>query len=203
MNARHAYSMMLVLTSILATTGTEAEARTWLDARPVVNWNKPGGAIPRGPKVNKADLRDALTNCGEDKVKSESTKEARHVVSAGWLGASVLKRSGDIVFVEAANAYDGMCREMDYQDFVFSAGKFIGTISPEPMGSRFDASGRVDIDSVNAQRFTATFFRFGKNDGACCPSRESIVTYEIRSDHRSHKGQYLVPVNVVTKAIKQ
>ena len=33
-------------------------------------------------------------------------------------------------------AYDGMCRPLGYQSFVFVDGVFAGTVSPEPMNSR-------------------------------------------------------------------
>lgn len=197
MNTKLIFSIILVLAAFSSTAGVrQAEARVWIDARPLVNWNKPGGVIPRGPKINRADARNMVKRCGEYLLAtSEPTLETRQVKSVGWLGAAVMKRAGDTVFVSASNGDDGSCRPMGYQIFVFVAGKFVGTVSPEPMAARLDASG--SIENVAARRFTAGFSRYREEDALCCPSGESVVTYDIKSADGGRL--YVVPIKVVTK----
>lgn len=181
----------------LATGAVAQTAKSrWLDAQPVANWNKPG-AIPRGPTAAAADIRDCERRGAEENPKSAATPETRQVTAAGWLGAAVEKRAGDTVYVFARNGVDGMCRPMDYQIFVFVAGRFAGTIAPRPMDSREDGSGY--LDKVEARRFTVNFTRYRKDDALCCPSRTSTVTYEIRAVPGG-AGTLVAPVGVETKA---
>jgi hypothetical protein len=184
----------------LAITIPEAHAQTaasrWLDAKPVANWNKPGAAIPKGPKSGFAEeLKDCEKRGHEESPKSPPSPETRQVTAAGWLGAAVDKRMGDTVIVFARNGVDGMCRPMDYQYFVFVAGRFAGTLSPRAMSSRLDGSGWLE-EKPEARRFKVEFARYTKNDALCCPGRSSTVRYEIR-DVRG--APLVVPASVVTK----
>ena len=189
--------LALGLGALAADAGAETAKSRWLDAQPVANWNKAGGAIPRGPKAAAADIRDCERRGAEENPKSAATPETRQVTAAGWLGAAVEKRAGDTVYVFARNGVDGMCRPMDFQIFVFVAGRFAGTIAPRPMDSREDGSGY--LDKVDARRFTVNFTRYRKDDALCCPSRTSTVTYEIRAAPGG-AGALAVPVGVETKA---
>jgi hypothetical protein len=168
--------------------GVPAQAQTaasrWLDAKPVANWNKPGMAIPRGPKSGYAEeIADCEKRGAEERPKPTVTAETRQVTAAGWLGAVVEKTIGDTVIVSARNGVDGMCRPMDYQYFVFVGGKFAGTLSPRPMHSRIDGSGWLE-EKPQAKRFTVDFARYRKDDALCCPARTSTVTYELREGPR-------------------
>lgn len=186
--------------ALLALAGGGAEAQTpasrWLDAPRITNWNKPGAAIPRGPKSEYAeDIKECERRAGAE-TKSPSTPETRQVAAAGWLGAEVQKRAGDTVFVFARNGVDGMCRPMDYQYFVFVGGRFAGTLAPRPMDSRTDGSGYLE-QKPGPRRFAAEFARYAARDPLCCPARTSAVTYDIRS---AAGGALVVPVRVATKA---
>ena len=173
----------------------------WLDATPLRNWNNPNGTIPRGPNIALADIRDCEKRGAEEKTKSQPTPETRQVAAAGWHGAAVEKRAGDTVFVFARNGVDGMCRPMDYQIFVFVKGRFAGTLAPRPVDSRED--GSFSIEKEGAERFTASFMRYTKNDPLCCPSRISTVTYGIRmvtAPGRGPQTPIVSPESVSTKA---
>lgn len=185
----------------LAFAGGQAAAQTsatrWLDAKTVVNWNKPGMAIPRGPKSGYAEeIAECEKRGAEESAKSPPTPETRQVSAAGWLGAAVDKRAGDTVIVFARNGVDGMCRPMDYQYFVFVNGRFAGTLSPHPMQSRTDGSAWLE-EKPQGQRFMADFARYRPDDPLCCPARTSTVTYEVRE---GPGGPLVVPARVVTKA---
>jgi hypothetical protein len=188
---------------MLAGAGAEAQtaASRWLDAKPLANWNKPGAAIPRGPKaVNMEDIRDCEKRGAEETAKSAPTPETRQVAAAGWLGTAVDKRAGDTVIVFARNGVDGMCRPLAYQYFVFVGGRFAGTLAPRPMDSRTDGSGYLE-EKPQARRFTVDFARYRDTDPLCCPSRTSTVTYEIREAPGG--GALVVPTVVATKRNQQ
>jgi hypothetical protein len=187
--------------AVLAFAGADAQAQTaasrWLDVQPVFNWNKPGDAIPRGPRSEFAgEIADCEKRGAEETKKSPPTPETRQVAAAGWLGAAVHKRLGDTVIVFARNGLDGMCRPMDYQYFIFVGGKFAGTLSPRPMESRVDGSGWLE-EKPQARRFKVEFARYREKDPLCCPSRSSTVTYELRN---TPGGPLVVPASVATKA---
>ena len=76
---------------------------------------------------------------------------------------------------------DGMCRPLQYQDFVFVGGVFAGTLAPAPMDTRTDgAINRVSLTS--ATQLTAEYARYGKSDALCCPSRTTRVNFDIAAD---------------------
>lgn len=180
-----------------APAAAQTVASRWLDARTIANWNKPGMAIPRGPKSSYAgEIAECEKRGAEETAKSPPTPETRRVAAAGWRGAAVDKRAGDTVIVFARNGADGMCRPMDYQYFVFVKGRFAGTLSPRPMHSRVDGSGWLE-QKPGATRFTADFARYRRDDPLCCPARTSTVTYELRE---GPGGPIVVPARVATKA---
>ena len=198
--AKAALLSAAALVALSAHAGAQSAASRWLDAKTVANWNKPGMTIPRGPKSQYAEeIADCEKRGAEETAKSPPTPETRQVSAAGWLGAAVDKRAGDTVIVFARNGVDGMCRPMDYQYFVFVAGKFAGTLAPRPMVSREDGSGWLE-EKPQARRFTVEFARYRKNDPLCCPSRTSTVTYELRD---GAGGALVVPAGVATKANPQ
>lgn len=186
--------------AVLALAGADAEAQTaasrWLDAKTIANWNKPGMAIPKGPKSGYAEEVAACQKRGaEERPKAQPTAETRQVTAAGWLGAVVEKRMGDTILVSARNGADGMCRPMDYQYFVFVRGRYAGTLAPRPMSSRTDGSGWPE-EKPEARSIKVEFARYRKDDALCCPARTSTVTFEIRD---VQGGPLVVPADVVTK----
>lgn len=178
-----------VLVAVWAPAGLARADGAWLDRQPIANWNKPGAAIPKAPAAD-----GEVRNCLKRGEKPKTSAETRQVARAGWLGATVDKRLGGLVFVHAANGADGMCRPLAYQVFVFRAGSFVGTVSPRPMDSRGDGAG-YEIKPAG-DGFTQDFARYTSADALCCPGRTSTVTYAIRPEG---KGAVLVPVSVATR----
>ena len=89
-----------------------------------------------------------------------------------------------------------MCRPLGYQVFVFVGEAFAGTLSPVPMDSRTDGA-EVDVWLDAADYVRARFDRYTPADPLCCPSRTSVVAYEVR---RALRGAVVVPARVTTKA---
>ena len=104
------------------------EKPLWLDAAPR-QWNKPGADIPRVRKSFSDDDEFIQKQCLPG-VKQPVTPEARTVVAKGWFLAAETNDNRGIVIVSGMQDFDGMCRPMRYQDFVFVNGKYAGTLSP-------------------------------------------------------------------------
>jgi hypothetical protein len=144
----------------------------WIDA-PGPNWNTPGMAIPAAPTGDgNADPR-----CPAVAGRWVENGEDQALVAAGWQLYGGYTAGWGVKVVKALSSYDGMCRPLGYQEFVFVDGTFAGTISQTPMDSRTDGSG--DVIALGPDRVTAQFNRYTPQDPLCCPSHESIVQYTI------------------------
>ncbi len=101
---------------------------------------------------------------------------------AGWKLWGAYQRYNGTVIVLGMASIDGMCRPLEYQAFVFSAGTFAGTLSPHRMDARTDAS--LSLVRLYAEReFSADFARYGANDPLCCPYGTTTVFYKLQSNY--------------------
>ena len=87
-------------------------------------------------------------------------------------------------------AYDGMCRPLGYQSFVFVDGVFAGTVSPEPMNSRTTGAA-TDVNLRYADQVTAEYLRYAPDDPLCCASGSDSVNFSIED---TPDGPVLNPV---------
>jgi hypothetical protein len=123
------------------------------------------------------------------------------VAGAGWTVAGDYRAGWGVQVVLGLALYDGMCRPLQYQEFVFVDGRFAGTISPTPMDSRTDGAGETEailsgIDpAAPGQIVGASFRRYTAADPLCCPSATSFVTYRVE---RVGDAPLLVPLSVST-----
>lgn len=178
-----------LLLTLLATALPARADGSWLD-QPLVNWNLPGAALPAPPAEEVVNPM-----CGQD-ARPVETAEDQALSDAGWTLFGAYQGGWGVTVVSALSGYDGMCRPFGYQFFVFVDGAFAGTISPEPMDSRFD--GAATIVRLDAQgRISAQFSRYGESDPLCCPSRISFVSYGI---DQSQGAPVLVPLDVSTQS---
>ena len=159
-----------------APVGSQAPAVSWLDATHFDSWNRPGMPIPSAPQGQK----NPDPRCRES-VREPVSAVDQQVRARGWdLVGPTLESEQIRVLVGTAN-YDGMCRPLQYQEFVFVRGIFAGTLSPVPMDSRTDgALGRVTIPT--ADRVQAEYSRYVAADPLCCPSRITTVVFEIEKE---------------------
>lgn len=165
-------------------------AGTWLDV-PLTNWNQPRGAIPKPPSPQGESPTTA--RC-KDIVRKPTTPEDRAVSAAGWTLYGSYQLFSSTSVVSAMSSVDGMCRPLGYQEFVFVDGKFAGTLSPTPMNSRTD--GALDKTYLfRASNLNAEFRRYLEKDPLCCPSRTSVVNYQLK---RLQNMPVLVPISVTT-----
>ena len=80
--------------------------------------------------------------------------------------------------ISGLSGYDGMCRPMGYQSFVFVDGVFAGTISPEPMDSRTTGAAN-DVNLWYADQLSAEYVRYAEDDPLCCASGTDSVEFTI------------------------
>ncbi|NJL43354.1 MAG: LppP/LprE family lipoprotein, partial [Pseudanabaena sp. SU_2_4] len=113
------------------------------------------------------------------------------LVRQGWkLYGSV--QSYDLTqVVTATSSFDGMCRPIQYQAFVYWEGRYAGTLSPVSMDSRTDGA-LSDIHLTSATNLSTEFYRYRESDPLCCPSGISTVLFNLRPDDIPD----LIPVSI-------
>jgi hypothetical protein len=181
--------------SIVGAASAQAPPASWLDG-PLTNWNKAGERVPTAPAAPAgSESRSAIVS--RCKLTPPQSTAAEHGVdAAGWIpfwnfDQQLLR--DDVEIVGGMGGADGMCRPTGYNLFVFVGGRFAGTLSPAPMGSRLDSSsGAVRLPLPN---ITADFARFTSTDPLCCPSAHVRVTYRI---DRTAAGPVIVPTEIKT-----
>ena len=166
--------LMVALLSCYPTMGlTQVKVASWLDHAKPASWNTPGMSIPvTPPKQGAVDPR-----CRTGARPAELDAD-RRLQAKGWDLFGEYEGGWQTVVIRATADYDGMCRPLQYQVFVFVRGAFAGTLSPKPMDSRTDGA----LKSVSLQsngRLIAEYLRYAATDALCCASRTSAVEFEI------------------------
>jgi len=164
----------------------------WLDAKPIVQWNKPGMALPKPPRIDGEPI--ATGRCAEQ-LRKPVVAEDKAVMQAGWSLVGALQVLNDRTLISAASAADGMCRPLGNQVFVFVRGRFAGTLSPHAMDARSD--GMLKTFVLNEGLIFAEFHRYAAADPLCCPTRTSELSYRLDS---GAAGPLLVPEKAETRA---
>lgn len=113
-------------------------------------WNVPGQAIPTVPTA----LTPVPDLCAPY-VRPAETPEDAQVAAQGWRLYSASQRGWGIVLVGGFVAFDGMCRPVVYQQFVFVDGDFAGTLAPGTMLPRTDGA-LMDAGIATGDRVYAT-----------------------------------------------
>ena len=174
---------------------SQPSSRSWFEGKPLTNWNRPAATIPKAPKT---DYR--IVQC-QHQLRDPVIPEERAVKAAGWIlfnGRGETQSARGVVLVKGQESYnfDGMCRPLGYQQFVFVNGVFAGTISPNLMNSRSEGN-LIQTDIQTPSRLRAEFTRYTAKDPTCCASKASEVTYRI--DIANNKP-LVVPIQVRTYA---
>lgn len=190
--ARVTLLVLVLATGPTGLSGLQAPAASWLDAPVPAGWNTPGAPIPAAPAPDgAADPRCTST------ARPPQLEEDRKVRERGWDLVGAFQGGWQTVVVRATAGYDGMCRPMRHQAFVFVRGVFAGTLSPNPMESRIDGSPG-DVTLTGATRLVAEYHRYTKADPLCCPSGTTTVTLEIAPEG-SPNGPIVRPVSASTQ----
>lgn len=165
---------------------------SWLDRAPV-NWNRKMSGLPR--PVSSINTAEARTRC-RDFIRQPDSPAERALVHAGWILYGAVQSYGPTKVVTALSGFDGMCRPLGYQGFVYWEGRYAGTLSPAAMNSRTDGM-LVNIRLVSATHISGEFARYKESDPLCCPTRTSHVTYEVRRDDLP----LVAPISIDTAAV--
>ncbi|EAZ92569.1 hypothetical protein CY0110_23421 [Crocosphaera chwakensis CCY0110] len=175
----------LVTTSLLLTSTTFAQTNpngSWLDQEE--NWNKPNNSIPKAPVETATNFESC-----QHTIRPAVLPEDKLVKAAGWTLANAAQIYGSTTIITGMTDADGMCRPMNFQVFVFTDGKFSGTLSPIPMTSRTDGS-LFKVDLYRESMIDASFNRYLPTDAQCCASRESRIFYQVNTNT---DAPFLVP----------
>ena len=173
-----------IVLSLMCPLSTSAQDETWLDGD-LASWNTPGMAIPVATTIDgNPDPR-----CAERERPAE-IEEDNALIAEGWRLFLPYQRGWGVTLVSGLAGYDGMCRPLGYQSFVFVDGVFAGTISPEPMDSR-TTGATTDVNLWFADRLSAQYLRYAADDPLCCASGTDSVDYTIEE---TQDGPVLNPV---------
>lgn len=164
---------------------------SWLDAPMPSNWNTAGATVPRAPhadpSMNARCIKAGLTR------KPVSAAD-RAIVAAGWMLFNKPVAGGASLIVDGQSGFDGMCRPAYYQAFVFSGGRFAGTLAPRAMESRVLGSLQTATFS-GPSKIGAIFNHYTSADPLCCPSKLTNVAYRINATRR---GPIVAPFSART-----
>ncbi|WKT83444.1 MULTISPECIES: META domain-containing protein [unclassified Thermosynechococcus] len=187
-------TLYTVTTTLAIAPLSFAAPQSWLD-QPLRNWN-PNLPILDIPPRGNPDPSE-LNRC-RSTLRSPQSMADRLIQQRGWYLVGTPIRHQNVEIILGNSRFDGMCRPMGYQAFVFSGGRYLGTLSPNLMDSRADGSFLGEVKFQNDGTFTADFARYTPNDPLCCPSRISTVTYRLAGGLLPLPR--LVPVAVSTQA---
>jgi hypothetical protein len=175
---------VVIILPLMAPSLTSAQEETWLDGD-LASWNTPGMAIPTAPTVDG----NPDPQCAERERPAE-TEEDDALIAEGWRLFLPYQRGWGVTLVSGLAAYDGMCRPLGYQSFVFVDGVFAGTVSPEPMDSRTTGAA-TDVNLYYADLVSAEYLRYAPDDPLCCASGTDSVQFTIED---TADGPVLNPV---------
>lgn len=166
-----------------------ATNNSWLD-QPLSNWNRPTTDFPRLPRPVAATNLD---QCRE--TLRQPTQPAEFALTRrGWNLFGPVQSFGTVQLIMATSGFDGMCRPMGYQAFVYVEGRYAGTLSPVLMDSRSDGA-LSNARLISPTAINAEFLRYTSTDARCCPTRTSVVNYRVRADEVPD----LLPISVSTQ----
>jgi len=181
----------------LVLAATMGSTPAWLDARVPVNWNVPGAAIAAAPlwrldgRIVKGGKDPELLPGGRcaSTVRPATAAAERAVAARGWLIARVVPalpsaRARGWTVVMGISGADGMCRPLGYQLFAFRGSAFAGTLSPQRMDARTDASF-VALRPTGPNTLEVDFLRYADQDPLCCPHATTRVSYAIANGARA------------------
>lgn len=183
---------LLAAVSLVLSPSTTGAGSTWLDGNRS-SWNSPGMPVPTAPTISVA----ASPHCAE-LIRPVETLEDAEVANRGWRLLSTQQQHEGVRLIFGLLSFDANCRPSFYQQFVFVDGVFAGTLAPDFMLPRTDGSlTRARITSADEIR--AIYDRYTPEDGLCCPSDESVVTFTIQ---RTPAGPVAVPQSATNLAIE-
>jgi len=156
----------------------EQAQKFWLD-RPIQNWNRVNDEFPKLPRPVGNTTEIAKECLGQ--VRQPTIPAERALTRQGWNLYGSVQTYGLTQVITATSNFDGMCRPIQSQAFVYWEGRYAGTLSPILMDSRGDgAIARIYLASET--NISVEFNRYRDSDPLCCPSGISTVAFNLRRD---------------------
>jgi len=155
---------------------SQVRVASWLDHSKPDSWNKPNSPLPAAPSV-----REYIDARCRESARPPELPEDKRLRDQGWDLIGPYQGGWQIVVIRGTASYDGMCRPLRYQGFVFVRGVFAGTLSPQAMDSRADGA-LVQVSLQSSGRLTAEYVRYSATDPLCCPSRTTSLVFDIATD---------------------
>ncbi|MBX3244013.1 MAG: YbaY family lipoprotein [Acidobacteria bacterium] len=170
--------LIIALTIVFTSVAAFGQA-SWLDRPLTTNWNRTA-TVPTAPRATGD--QPIIARC-RSQIRPATSVVDRAVTAKGWDLFGPAYVYGNVTIITGMASVDGMCRPVQYNGFVFVGNRFAGTLAPNPTDSRTDgAIGRISLFSPD--EITVEFARYSENDALCCPSRTSVVSYELTSGIR-------------------
>jgi hypothetical protein len=188
-----------VIAASFALAVTAPAPHAWLDAGQPAGWN---ARVPM-PSAPPFRLDDRIVPGGKDPellrggrcagtVRPPRTAPERMVAARGWFIGRVvppLPSSTSWAVVMGISDADGMCRPFGYQLFAFASGKYVGTLSPQVMNARTDASF-VSLRPTSPSTLEVDFLRYSDADPLCCPHATTRVSFGLTKNRFTSVAPY-------------
>lgn len=161
--------------------GFDAFAQTsqWLDMKPLPNWNSRKRVILETKKMAAAELKRCSTS-----VRQPSLPQDFLLTKMNWTLTGAAQVFGNTAVITTAEGFDGMCRPLKYETYVFVGNKLAGGLTPGPENSRADGS-IINVNLYSETDLSAEFARYRDSDALCCPNKTERVTYKVKPDGRN------------------
>lgn len=153
-----------------------AAQSVWLDLKPLPSWNERKRTILQTGKISSEELKRCAVV-----VRQPTLPPDFQLTKMGWTLVGAAHVFGKTTVVTTAEAFDGMCRPLKFENYVFVGNRVAGTLSPGQMDSRTDGY-LTDIKMPTEKNITAEFARYRASDALCCPYKFESVTYTIKPD---------------------
>ncbi|MEO6588400.1 MAG: META domain-containing protein [Pyrinomonadaceae bacterium] len=155
------------------------QASQWLDMKPLPSWNSRKRVILETKKISNAELKRCSVA-----VRQPTLPQDFLLTSKGWTLVNAAQVFGKTAIITTAEGFDGMCRPLKYETYVFVGNKLSGALTPAPMDSRTDGSV-INVQLYTETDLTAEFARYRDSDALCCPYKTEKVTYKVKADGRN------------------
>lgn len=161
--------------------GFDAFAQTsqWLDMKPLPNWNSRKRVILETKKMSASELKRCSAS-----VRQPSLPQDFLLTKMNWTLVGAAQVFGNTAVITTAEAFDGMCRPLQSETYVFVGNKLAGGLTPGPEDSRTDGSV-INVNLYSETDLSAEFARYKNSDALCCPSKTERVTYKVKPDGRN------------------
>jgi heat shock protein HslJ len=161
--------LALAITFILLSGSRLTAAQSqWLDMNPLPSWNERKRAILQTKKISPAELKRCSVA-----VRSASLPQDFLLTKMGWTLTGAAQVFGKTAVITTAEAFDGQCRPLKFETYVFVGNRLAGTLSDGYL---------VNTQLTTEKSLTAQFARYRASDALCCPYKIENVTYAIKPD---------------------